>query len=483
MTDSDSSERGDGPRELRPRGLGVAGGLVVVLTVAHLIVLGGEFPVLAGLPDWFYEFRGKELGPAALTVGLLCLPWLGLALVRRDPPRPWLFLLALVVGGWMLQQGFGLLEGRGLDGVRDRMVTTGHSEFVRAAVLHDSILEVLTSYEGMIEAAELGQYAPSKPPGQLVLYMLTDRLANGPNSQLVEHTRMERTQTCASLLWPLVCYLVLLPLYFVARALVGPVGAGVACVLYLVVPSVALMTLHADQAFFPLLLLLPSWLALHGFTQRRASALLGAGVMTYVAGFCSFPLFLALPLAAGVVFEAARHEGDSRARRSRLVRAGVLLVAGVVLADGLCRVALDYDLLLRYRGAIAWHTAWQGWTPSMMFRLYYPSLNLLEYTAWVGVPIVVLALASVGLGDRGGHGRPGRLRVLKALFFAVILFLALFGRTKGEVARLWLPLVPFLCLFAASHPRVREGRGWFVGLVVTLQFATVYLTKAHQDFF
>jgi hypothetical protein len=71
------------------------------------------------------------------------------------------------------------------------------------------------------------------------------------------------------------------------------------------------------------------------------------------------------------------------------------------------------------------------------------------------------------------------------MLLLVFVALALFGRTKGEVARLWLFLVPTICVLAANElfMRVGRGRAWAIGALLVLQWGTVYLIKVNQDFF
>ncbi len=58
------------------------------------------------------------------------------------------------------------------------MVNTGHAEFVTVAVNCDDALKVARDYEQLVKAGELGTYAHSKPPGQLLLYIATSRMCN-----------------------------------------------------------------------------------------------------------------------------------------------------------------------------------------------------------------------------------------------------------------------------------------------------------------
>ena len=68
---------------------------------------------------------------------------------------------------------------------------------------------------------------------------------------------------------------------------------------------------------------------------------------------------------------------------------------------------------------------------------------------------------------------------------AVLAYVAFRGESKGETARLWLFIVPWLCALAADELRQRwpEGRPMAAGALLVLQWATVVLTKTGQDFF
>ena len=81
----------------------------------------------------------------------------------------------------------------------------------------------------------------------------------------------------------------------------------------------------------------------------------------------------------------------------------------------------------------------------------------------------------------------GRIEVapyLSLALLAVLFFLTLFGRTEGEVARLWLFLVPSVCVLAAHElrTRFRADWTWMLPLLLCLQFGTILFLKLHQDF-
>jgi hypothetical protein len=112
--------------------------------------------------------------------------------------------------------------------------------------------------------------------------------------------------------------------------------------------------------------------------------------------------------------------------------------------------------------------------------VYFALLNYLEFAVWLGVPLVLLVLGAVRRALLiVVDGRPAEIVLPALALLAVFVALGLFGRTKGESARLWLPLVPMCCAVAAS--RLRYGAAP-IALVVLLQWLTVHFTKHGQDF-
>lgn len=457
---------------------------VILLSGVHFVVLAFDLPLLGSLPGWFFPLTAKPAGAPWLVAALVALPAAILPLVARRG-FPWqLRVLLLVVLGFLLQQGFALTEGRGIDGMRDRMVKTGHAEFAVVACVQRSVGPLMSDYEQQLDSGSLGIYAHSKPPGQILLYLATERLTRPLRTSGSAHRCIERLRNFASIVWPLLTYLVLFPFFALARGCVGEKRALFACMLFVLVPSVNLVTLHTDQVFFPLFAVVPVWLAGEG--ARRGAPLWSAvaGVCVYLAGFCSFALFLAGPLAAAAALDAVLRR-ESGSRLHPLLMQWSALVSGFLLCALVFWLAFDYDILSRYRGAAEYHAQWKRWGGSAEEALYFGFLNSLEFAVFLGVPASLLTIAHFHRSaSELRTNRPTPLRVLSLSLLAIFVALLCFGRTKGEVARLWLFLVPFCCLCASdrllSHYSNRSSVP--AAAVLALQWATVYLTKTHQDF-
>ncbi len=74
--------------------------------------------------------------------------------------------------------------------------------------------------------------------------------------------------------------------------------------------------------------------------------------------------------------------------------------------------------------------------------------------------------------------------IFSITLIGILVFTAFAGRTKAETARLWLFLVPCVCIVAAHYilKNFKKSNPWFIGLILFLQFGTVYMIKINQDF-
>jgi hypothetical protein len=457
----------------------------LVLSLAHWAILIFRLPVFVAFPGWFWRFIDKPAGSPGVLLLLIVPPAVMVYWVLRPGGRSGFKLLLLILAALNLQFGFALLEGRGIDALRDRMVSSGHAEFVAVAAGREDVFYVLSHYEQLLRTGELGQYAHSKPPGQLLLYMATERVAHWIYPVDGAAARAEWLRTFASCLWPALSALVLVPLFYFGRMFLDEDRATLACVLYIFVPSVNLITLHTDQVFFPTLAM--GCLLLATLACRRASAVLAvvAGAFLYLALFCSFGLLNVVPLLAATCFAVAYGPESRRIDFRALLRTGLGILAGVILLDILFRLSLNYDILVRYQEAMAYHAGWKGGDWNAVTLVYYAFLNPLEYAVWLGVPMAILVVAHMLRSLKRVVRRDFAVSAcLSAMLLVVLVLLLLVGQTKGEVARLWLFLVPVVCLAVADEILLRfgQGRGWVLSLLLVLQAVTVYLTKVRQDF-
>lgn len=474
------AEIGDSRKQTRQRRLLATA--MVLGTGVHAAVLVFRLPWIHSMEGWFWAFRSTPLSqPLWLLVPVIVLAWVG-SRHFDDLGSQGAKVVSLMVAGFFIQLAFALAEGRGLNSLRDRMVRTGHARFARVAVRQDDLLETARTYQRRYHRKGLGRNPlTTKPPGQLLVYMLTDRISRPFHHFLPATTPYGRLTLASSVLWPAMTYLVLLvlvPLGSLVRD--GPTAIN-AAKLMILLPNLTLITLHLDQCLYPTLAVACVVPFLLSIRRRSAAWALLSGALYYLSLYVSFALLAVLPLLLLCSLSAI---GDRR--RRLLAHAWGSFAGGFLLFDLLARFLLNYHLLSSLKFCLAGHQAWKEIDWTLGTSTYYGALNLIEWALWLGLPVTILFLLSVT--HSLGQPRLWRAdldRALPAAVLAVTLLLAFFGRTAGEVARLWLLLTPFLCLAAASQ-LARAGaddQRKLYFLTASLQLVTLLLIKIHQDFY
>jgi hypothetical protein len=115
--------------------------------------------------------------------------------------------------------------------------------------------------------------------------------------------------------------------------------------------------------------------------------------------------------------------------------------------------------------------------------------NIIEYITWIGMPISLMLFFAAyrSLKKVFIDRKPDSRSIFNSILTGVFFLLLLIGKTKAETARLWMFLLPVVCITSAGHldymnntPRVRQA---MVFLVLLLEFGTTYFILRYQDFF
>ena len=193
-------------------------------TIIHWLILALRVPVLDAFPDWKYKLQPIPVLHAWIALAFAVFAAANTVSFSRLDYR--IKLAALILFGTALQFSFAYSKGHGLDGIRDRMVTLGHAEFANVAAEQTDTLSALRNYETLAKKKLYG-HIPSKPPGTLLFYMLTERVSHTLWNGSTTIERGNDLRTFASLTWPFVSYLVLVPLFYLARELTGKVETAI----------------------------------------------------------------------------------------------------------------------------------------------------------------------------------------------------------------------------------------------------------------
>ncbi len=167
---------------------------------------------------------------------------------------------------------------------------------------------------------------------------------------------------------------------------------------------------------------------------------LASGAVLYLACFVSLSALAVVGQALLFALLSAFANGsESRPWREGMKRAG-MVAGGFVALYLLFLLAFGFDLLgVLVRGLGAHREVTLAFKRSYWAWLL---LNPLDFGAFAGLPICVLAARGLGLM------REGMRRAFVLSFVITFLLLDLSGLVRGEVARIWLFFLPSLCLMA-----------------------------------
>jgi hypothetical protein len=442
----------------------VASGLVLLSVPFDLIPwLRGPAPYP---PEWQWAFRLEGPARPLLAAAACALVLLGLlaasgtAWARRHQAGA---RRALIVAAVLLGCGFQvslLAREPGpplrtlLSRARSRSFTSYHAVAISPAARDPGTF--LRRYaESLPELARTAKHAATHPPGP-VLYYRASLAACEASPRLTEGllaaagvpdrafrapaTRAARAAALlGALLLGLLGALAAWPLAHLATGLgIESLAAGRLAVLWALLPGPALMTPQFDQALaLPVagaaaLLLAAS--AGTGLWQAVAAGLLGGGALLVSYGAAAFLAIggLAALVATGVGW-----------------RRGVSLAALAGTTSGV--VAFGFPALLGHEPVRGLTTALsihrEMFTAPRSYGLWLV-FNPLDLALFLGVPVAVGCVLALVAGVRCARsGLPGDpFARFRGTVFAGVAVLLILGVTRGEVGRLWIPLMPLLLI-------------------------------------
>ena len=427
-------------------------------------------------PEW--RWAGRPGGPAgslmpatAVAIAILGLIALSEAWRRRLGPR-WAaraLLIAVSVGG--LGIGIALLGRDSPDplwAMRQRAKSFSITSYHTLAVSDEArdpraFLEAHAALLPVLVAR--APHAATHPPGPVLWYRaalalcewsprLTGALLSVSAAPVPEEQRNEvRAGRASALLGALgLAVLSVLTVWPLARLGEGlglaPVAAARTAAVLTLLPGPALFAGSLDAALALPAAAAATWLldALRSPSRAGAgAAAIAAGVCERVALFGSYGAGAFLAVACLAVVAA---EGGDRCPpgRAAAISLGAATVAAL-LAFGLPSL-LGHDPLRALRTALALHRT--EYTAPRGYALWL-AFNPLDFALFAGLPVALVALGRARESlRRAGRRRSDPLDRFRIVTLAGIALLVASGLTRGEVGRIWIPLVPLLLLASAT---------------------------------
>jgi hypothetical protein len=426
-------------------------------------------------PEWQWTYRpdgasAPLLAAALCALGLLALlAATGAEAVRRRAARlaP-LFVAAAVLLGWLFQVALLAREPGSplatlLARTRSRSFTSYHAVAISAEA-RDPLAFLRRHAEGLPDEVRSAKHAATHPPGPVLFYRAALAVCEGSprlTSALLAAAGVSdrdfpppatRPARAAALLGALLLGLLgaatAWPVFRLAEVL-GPdrLSAGRLGVLWALLPGPALMTPQFDQAL-ALPVAAATLLALRALGSarpRRAAGLMAlAGVAGGIALFTSYGAAAFLAIGGACALAAA---GRWAGRRSWALAA----LGGAVTV----LVAFGVPALLGHEPFRALATALRIHREVYTAPRSYPLWLLfdpLDLALFLGVPVAVAGV--LRLLPSASSTRLGPVGRFRRAAFGGVAVLVLLGVTRGEVGRLWIPLMPLLLVASLGG----EGR-------------------------
>ena len=429
------------------------------------------------LEGWHWQFHTQELAPLAIVIfgAVFCAANVWLYSQKRSFGQACALLFMLALGS---QWSFSWSNGSGTTQMRHHAIASGHSEFVITASRGFNGSEVLERYEDFV-LLPTQQFSPSKPPGQLLAYIAMDKLSRmimpeaphfeEPIAQVLDPPHRQLIELLTILL-PIVAAFTVVPFFALCRQL-RLNRPWVPPILFLVSAPFSLIVMHFDQALYPLLSCSMWWCVAKGVERPNMFWAALAGTIAGVGIFISFSLLPAIILCIPVALAAPKPQTVQWMRSIVLFLLGGSVFYLYLWAD------YGYNPIERYQNAMLHHAAWKGWVNEGWLLWLSIKLNVIELLWWISPPAGLLLL----------HSWLSRKATTNSIPFGILFTLVLLlflGKTIGEVARLWLFLMPLLWIQVHIHiedlpPRTRHKTQGFL-LVFMFFWTTIF--KWQQDF-
>lgn len=466
----------------------------LITTLVFWWILAIRIPIGKYLPYWFWQITIAPRPIWWLFLPLLMLSMVIILFMKRMSNRK-TSIFILIIGGVIVQHAFGLMDGRGIDGIRDNTIITGHSAFAIEAIEAPSLFLIAHSYHNLIINKILPEYPnATKPPGQLLFYMLNERLSRFLPGDW--DSPLQRLATFMTILWPILAGLPVISMYVLAKEIYQNAENYylVSSLFYIFTPSVILIPLHLDQSLYPFLFIFTLTIFIFGLKRKNPLLFFVSGFATGIILFVSFsllalPFYILLILLIKLGLELLTKDKTLKNNIAEIIREnikiGFIYALGFLFLEILLFFYFGYNFIESYQFVMSNHFSSRvdNWSPQITF--YLSTLNILEYVLWTGIPLIALLIHGAIRSFKKLSTRNSDLSVIMSVATPILfVVLALFGRNVGETARLWIFLTPLALIFSIKElVCIFRERTWHtVAFLIVVQMVTTFALKMWQDF-
>ena len=417
---------------------------IIVTSLIHWAILYFQIPILVEMRRWFWTFNPKtNLHSEWIFLVMITASVMAVIYYLNSPRRPGWALVFLVLLGCLIQIGFGFIEGKGLESIRENYTDTMHRVYAELASDNPDLLSVVTNYENQYAG---NNFAGTKPPGVMLVYVGMEKLSNAIFPEETFQGRFDRLTMLITFVFPFISFLIVVPLFNFSRHFLSEKEAIIPPLLYLFSPNILLIPLFLDQVLYPLVYLLCIFVVTIAIIRCSYWLSFLAGCLLYLAVFLTFSMiptifmaFLMIALYYLFFFRQQTPQTMPTSKHANL-KAIVLLsfsmFAGLLALFAVFRGVFHYDPFIRYQTAMVMHQQIKSFDSSLSQLPYSLLILNLDYGSWIDFPLVLLGLVAFAITVRRViTKKAGLIDWLAVSFFVTYLILNVMGQTKNETGR------------------------------------------------
>jgi hypothetical protein len=418
----------------------------------HRPILILNIPLFTTIKDWYWHFYKRDLANIWLFTLILIVALVVIRLALQSQTKELIGLVMVMALGYLLQIGFGFIEGGGYEAIKNRYMNGGRPAYAEVVSDSDFVFQdiFLLEYEGKSD-----YFIQTKPPGYLLLYASTQEIFNPGHTGSKYSDNLNLLVNRMSIIFPFLSMLVVPVIAMIAKTIgLDTKDRILSASVYITLPSVLLFTLQQDQVILPLLYSIGLLLGILTLRSGNVALALITGAYLFIAILISYSLIALLPMIL-IYFSFNLFPWVKASITFRhFAKIIFSLIVGFLLFYSISAFLFNFDLSSNFLASLSFHELSKGSVESPKDFFSSIQLNISELANWLSLPLLILF--AMQLHQSVSQISTRRLDQQGALFISsqlVLLGLLVMGSTQGEVARLWMFIFPLFSIFIASQLR------------------------------
>jgi len=408
----------------------------------------------AYFPDWRWEYNFVNTYPK-IWLPILVATLILLLFYKIETQKKWFlkrevrFLPTFAVLSFILQFALMFTNRAGVNGLLSRIINPGVNGYFTTAIQIHSVPEFLKNYNSNV--LSFSMHAQGHPPFAILFFYYINELFKAtpflygyvtnisPSTHLINIIWMslsldEKLGALFSTLFiPFLVALITILVYYLSKKLYDTKIALRTLVAFTFIPSVLLFIPINDVfiSIFPLGSLL---IILKGVETKNKLSIFLSGLIFSVGIYFSISLLPLLLIFVIYIFAKLNFKLDN------------VLKCSLFFLMGNCLIPLALFVFFKFDSIQMFSILMKG-LPENRHYSTWVFYNLYDFFVFTGIPFAIIYAALFYTQTKYLISKQWKkIDVLFASFSLILLLVNFSGVVRGEVARIWLPFVPFYIL-------------------------------------